>query len=339
MSVWTSPSIVPYPFTLAFAVLLGYHGRRSGSLALDGALAASLLGYLTLANPLRVFGVALLVFYFSGSRITKIKAAYKATLEEEPSTNGKPGGNRSAAQVCCNALVGTCFAVAWRLLYSGELADGKAWTGRIWLLKALKGHRWCALDESVGWSSALVLGAIAFWGACAGDTFASELGILAKSSPILITTFKVVPPGTNGGVSAWGTLMSLTGGLLIGVSAAICLWIENPECGGVKVGKSGLPWWITVVAVGAASGLIGSLLDSYLGATLQESLYSNTSKKIVHVADPDDDDVKVVAGKPVLTNNGVNFISAGAVGLATFVWFSPQGRILNAGMQFLRKLS
>lgn len=66
--------IIPYPITLALSSLLGtsfpvsvstkvhfpnihstgYHGKRSGSLALSGAIASSFLGYITLANPLKV---------------------------------------------------------------------------------------------------------------------------------------------------------------------------------------------------------------------------------------------------------------------------------------------
>jgi hypothetical protein len=33
-----------------------------------------------------------------------------------------------------------------------------------------RGERWCALDARWGMSKALVLSAVAFWGACAGDT-------------------------------------------------------------------------------------------------------------------------------------------------------------------------
>ncbi|KAM0789795.1 hypothetical protein ACM66B_006647 [Microbotryomycetes sp. NB124-2] len=334
MSWLHEPKIVAYPWTLALATLLGLHGKRSGSLSTSGAVAAGVFGYCTLANPLRVFGVSLLAFYLSGSRATKYKAHVKSTLEEDErgpqhckaaAAMTKPGGNRTAMQVACNAWIGTLCAVAWRLLYSGEYQDGKAWTGRIWLPLSVE-QRWCTLDQQWGWSRALVLGAVAFWSACAGDTFASELGMLSRSTPILITSLRPCPRGTNGGVSAWGLFVSLAGGLLVGSCAALTLSIENPECRGYT--ERGLPFWALVVGVGAWSGLVGSLIDSLLGATLQQSLYSSSRRKIVHARDNTDRDDKVVnvpcSGFNVLSNNGVNLVSAAVAALAVVWWARPQ---------------
>ncbi|EIE76737.1 hypothetical protein RO3G_01441 [Rhizopus delemar RA 99-880] len=83
-----------------------------------------------------------------------------------------------------------------------------------------------------------------------------ELGILNKEWPILITKFKKVPPGTNGGVSGLGLLASIAGGGCIGLVAAITLWFEQP-C-------HGFGWELALV--GLLSGLGGSLysLVSYL---------------------------------------------------------------------------
>jgi uncharacterized membrane protein len=60
-----------YPGAAAIATLLSLHGYRKGSLSLSGAIAAWLTGYIHLATPLKVFGVALIVFYLVGSRATK----------------------------------------------------------------------------------------------------------------------------------------------------------------------------------------------------------------------------------------------------------------------------
>jgi uncharacterized membrane protein len=87
-----------------------------------------------------------------------------------------------------------------------------------------------------------------------------QLGILSKSRPILLTTLRTVPPGTNGGISALGVIVSILGGALVGAASALCLLIENPECKTLIVGTLGLPWWALVVGVGAWSGLVGSMV-------------------------------------------------------------------------------
>jgi uncharacterized protein (TIGR00297 family) len=89
---------------------------------------------------------------------------------------------------------------------------------------------------------------LAFLACCSGDTFASELGVLARQTPRLITTWQRVPAGRDGGITLAGTCWSIAGGALVGAAA----------CAG----------WPTVLQ-GAVFGGIGSVFDSVLGAVLQ----------------------------------------------------------------------
>ena len=57
------------------------------------------------------------------------------------------------------------------------------------------------------------------YAAVAADTYSSELGILSKSKPRLITTLNTVPPGTNGGVTAAGVLAGALGAFTIGITS------------------------------------------------------------------------------------------------------------------------
>lgn len=87
-----------------------------------------------------------------------------------------------------------------------------------------------------------------------GDTLASEIGTTSRSKPRMITNFKVAKPGVDGAVTPLGELSALFGGIVIGVLAALFGMVDN------------IPLAIFIAAIG---GFLGTNVDSYLGATLQ----------------------------------------------------------------------
>ena len=84
------------------------------------------------------------------------------------------------------------------------------------------------------------------------DTVSSEMGQAFGGTPILLTTLRRVPPGTDGAVSLLGSLAGLLAAALV---AAVGLWSMR------------LSLRPTLIAL--AGGLIGWLFDSLLGATLE----------------------------------------------------------------------
>ena len=112
----------------------------------------------------------------------------------------------------------------------------------------------------------------AFVGAIAeanADTWATELGVLSAEQPRLITTGKPVAPGTSGGVTWDGTGAALAGAALIGGLAMLFRWI----------GKTPLNLAVMLMPIGALAGVIGALVDSLLGATVQGIFYCDTCGK------------------------------------------------------------
>ena len=67
---------------------------------------------------------------------------------------------------------------------------------------------------------------------------------------------------------------------------------------------------ITISILGIVFGLFGSLIDSFLGATLQATYYSLGRKTIVKKHDSiSDPSIVVISGFDVISNETVNFIS------------------------------
>ena len=88
--------------------------------------------------------------------------------------------------------------------------------------------------------------------AATADTWATEIGSWSPHPPRLITTWKPVSKGTDGGVTLLGTTGGLGGALFIAACTAL---LFSPG--------------LTVVW----AGLAGMVVDSLLGATLQGKLF------------------------------------------------------------------
>ena len=119
-------------------------------------------------------------------------------------------------------------------------------------------------------------GRVLWFVACAGamaavnaDTWATELGVLNPRPPRLITTGQRVEVGTSGGVTWLGTAASLGGALLIGILGGL----------GSLVLRQGWTSAGVLLLAATAGGLVGSLFDSVLGATIQAIYWCDTCQK------------------------------------------------------------
>src|ERR1700761_2766877 len=105
-----------------------------------------------------------------------------------------------------------------------------------------------ALCASVGWYG----GCLAALAEATADTVSSEVGQALGGTTWLITKFRRVPAGRDGGVSVGGTLAGVVG-------AGLVVWVGSP---GLMRWRDGM-----VVFVCACAGLG---FDSLLGATVEE---------------------------------------------------------------------
>ncbi|KDQ30335.1 hypothetical protein PLEOSDRAFT_1037635 [Pleurotus ostreatus PC15] len=305
-------------FPLLFALLLSGHGLRKRSLSPSGAIAAFIVGWAMMNVKVRAVGVSLIVFYLTGSRATK--CTYYVWPVARPTdlmvcADGKQkkklledgyeeAGYRSGWQVLCNSVWALIASIAWTVSFMPDSFESvlvKSF-GINSASNTVYDGAWCPLDKAieVGWSRALLMGVLGHFACCLGDTLASELGILSQSKPVLITTLKPVPPGTNGGISFGGTLASIIGGAIMGITMAASVILQNFTCAAN---------WFTLTAEcifwGVVGGGGGSMVDSFLGASIQRTVYSEEKKRITEHGQGN-----IISGLNLLSNNQVNLLAS-----------------------------
>ncbi len=218
-------------FALVISLAMGVFAFRKEALSKSGTLAAVLLGAVVFIFGGIAWFAVLAVFFLTSVFFTSFKAREKGEVVKDFAK----GGVRDFWQVLANGGI------------AGILAFASSY-----------------------YHTSLVF--YAFLGVMAtvtADTWATELGILQRQKPRLITTWQPVPVGTSGAVSGLGILIALAGALLIGASAVFFL------------GYFGIPVFspLTMVAIAGLAGLGGALADSFLGATAQAMYYCTACRK------------------------------------------------------------
>lgn len=280
--------ILQFIVGLGLSACVGLVGYWRGSLTRGGVMGAVLLGTLIFGFGGIVWGALLVAFFASSSVMSHYRARLKAIFADK----FQKGSRRDLGQA---------------------LANG-GWAALLAAVSSL----WHAPVLFVAFSGALA--------AVTADTWATEIGVLNPQPPRLITSWHYVPAGTSGGVTLLGTFTALLGAAFIGTAAVVFTAIAvrwDTSLGTASAQQSAQPpHWVALVGVTAVSGLVGSLFDSWLGATVQAIYYCDydgkETERRIHSCGRK---TRLLRGHPWVDNDLVNFLaSAVGSGVALIVW-------------------
>ena len=215
-----------------------------------GIIAASSLGVLFfVVQPF--FWLVLIVFFFSSTILSKVKVKEKSNVVMDFE---KGSATRDAMQVIANGFIPFLFVCGYAIF---EVLPN--------LLKST--------DIIYNPSNIFFIGVFTAFAVHNSDTWATEIGILSKRNPRLVTNLaKKVAPGTSGGVTIDGLLASLLGATLI----ALIYLIASLLLSSSYVFSSEFIIIIVSIILG---GFLGSIIDSFEGATIQGIYYCNNCNK------------------------------------------------------------
>ncbi len=258
---------------LVFSSIIALLARRRRSLSRSGTVGTVAVGATIFGMGGWSWGLSLIYFFVSSTLFSHYREREKARTAADKFSKGS---ERDIGQVAANGGLATLLALAYGL--TGSSSHGR-------LFRA------------------------AFTGALAtatADTWATELGVLSKQDPRLITSGKRVSPGTSGGITLLGTATSALGAFSLGM----VFWSLQ------RFPKS----LVSLPFVALLSGLAGSFFDSLLGATIQAMYYcpvcEKETERRVHSCGAKTTPLR---GVPWMDNDVVNFAATVFGGMVALV--------------------
>ncbi len=248
-------------FGVLAAALVAVISRRASLLTSGGAAAQFVLGSALFGLGGWKWAVPVLAFFITSSVLSRAGHTRKMNVEHRY----QKSGSRDAWQVLANGGIAGVMVIA-----------GFAVPSPLWYLAAL--------------------GSLA---AANADTWASEVGILSRRAPLLVTSLERTDAGMSGGVTLLGSAAALAGAAVIATSGLP--WIHP----GLRILSL---WSITF------SGILGMIIDSLLGAALQAQYRCRvcgiTTERTIHCATQ----TTLIRGLKPITNDVVNLLCTASGG-------------------------
>jgi uncharacterized protein (TIGR00297 family) len=221
---------------------IGVYTYRKDMLNVAGAFTAFTMGALIVLFTSLAWLLLLFALLGLGSAATRFRYAEK----EARKVSEKAGGRRSTRNVVANGATPAVLAVAAPFL-------AQVWSPDV---------------AGIAYVSAIAV--------AAADTFASEFGSLA-SRVYLITTWRQVPAGVDGGVSFPGQMAALAGGVVIALLGWLFLGVATQ-------GPLHMGFTPATLLIPAACGFLGCQVDSVLGATVEgNGLFTKEETNLVSI--------------------------------------------------------
>jgi uncharacterized protein (TIGR00297 family) len=147
------------------------------------------------------------------------------------------------------------------------------------------------------------------------DTWATEIGVLSRRAPRLVTSLKPVEKGRSGGITFLGNAASVAGALFIGACAVVLSSLFDPAL----LYAFG---WQKMIIIAAVCGSIGSVIDSIIGATIQAQYYCGvcrkaTEQRVHHCGTR----TVLKSGLRIIDNDTVNLLASIAGGILAALMF------------------
>ena len=239
------------------ALVIAAAGWKTRALAPSGAVATFVLAVLLFGTGGWKWTVPILTFFVLSSVLSRLGKQRK----QEAESMFEKGTTRDYGQVFANGGIAGIIALANYMFPSVDLYPA-------------------------------FLGSIA---AVTADTWGTEIGLASKRRPWLVTSWKRVEPGTNGGVTMPGLLGGLAGSIVIAASALA--WVDHG-------------WMLVPILI---AGIGGSFVDSLAGATVQAEyrcpVCGKPTEKRVHC---NSQPTHQRRGVEWITNDVVNWVCAAA---------------------------
>ncbi|HEY5556843.1 DUF92 domain-containing protein [Acetobacterium sp.] len=271
--IQTATTIQQIIFVLLSLLFAGVALKRQ-SLSPTAAVGAFFLAVALYYTGGPLFLLLLMVFFVSSTLLSHFKASIKDPIEAELHAKAGP---RDIFQVAANGGAALIMGILF-VLFQNE---------------------------------AYVVAVATAFAACNADTWASEIGILSKRSPVSLLSFRPVKRGISGGVSPLGLVASFGGAVVIALTFGFYELVSGNA-------NEFLLFQIGLITFG---GFMGSILDSLLGGTIQAKYISLKTGELTEKPTYENKPNPLHSGWRFVNNDFVNFASSLLVSILVLFFY------------------